>query len=277
MYTRQCPKCGNELSYKSKYNRNFAEKTNIICRSCSAKKRDNESNWKKYNEEIQAGIRKNPWEGRSHSEISKKKISKAHIGKVLSTKTKEKISKSTTGEKNGMYGRSFFDVWVEKYGEEEALLKREKWRQKISNATKGENNPMYGKPIPQKSGNGTSGWYKKFYFRSLHELKFILVCERFELKIESAEHYKFHYENYDGNKRTYSPDFLVKEKYIVEVKPKKLMKTPLNKLKFNAANKFCDENNLKFKVVDFGIIEQYELDNLIKKNLVKLNESKNNK
>ncbi len=34
------------------------------------------------------------------------------------------------GEKNPMYGRTFYDVWVEKYGKEIADLKMEEWKQK---------------------------------------------------------------------------------------------------------------------------------------------------
>jgi hypothetical protein len=34
------------------------------------------------------------------------------------------------GEKNPMYGRSFYDVWVEKYGKEVADLKLKEWKEK---------------------------------------------------------------------------------------------------------------------------------------------------
>src|SRR5690606_1391982 len=100
------------------------------------------------------------------------------------------------------------------------------------------------------------GWYKEFYFRSLHELKFILVCERFKLKIRSSENLRIGYKSYNGNNRTYSPDFIVNELFLTEIKPKRLQSTPLNKLKFDAAIKYCNKNNLKFKIKDFGIVHQ---------------------
>ncbi|MBR4316812.1 MAG: hypothetical protein IKP65_07630 [Alphaproteobacteria bacterium] len=40
-------------------------------------------------------------------------------------------------------------------------------KKKYSEKSKGKNNPMYGKPAPKGSGNGVSGWYKGWFFRSL--------------------------------------------------------------------------------------------------------------
>ena len=47
---------------------------------------------------------KHPWINRNHTAESKEKISNSHKGKQLSTETKNKISKSTSGENNPMYG-----------------------------------------------------------------------------------------------------------------------------------------------------------------------------
>lgn len=184
---------------------------------------------------------------------------------------KEKMSKLTNGKNNPMYGKKVFDIWVEKYGIEEAIKRKRNWKIKQSINSKGKNNPMYGKETPLKSGYGIHGWYKTFYFRSLHELKFILVCERFNLKIMPAEKIRIKYLSYTGNERTYSPDYVVDDKYLVEVKPQKLHTTPLNVLKFESAKKYCKENNLKFKVLDFGIIYQQQLNEYILNNTIKLN------
>lgn len=264
MYTRKCPNCENEISYKSEISLNNAIKKETICFSCNGKK----NGWSKVNKK-RIG-ENNPFYGKNHSIETKNKISNKNKGKIYSEEVNKK--KALPGSKNGMFGKSIYEVWVEKYGEEVANKKREDWKFKISKKNKGEGNPMYGKPVPKKSGNGISGWYKDFYFRSLHELKFILICERFKINCVSAENLRFLYESYDGNKRTYSPDFLVEDKYIVEVKPKKLQGTPLNKLKFEAAKKYCKENNLRFKILDFGILTQNELDQLVKNKKIKLNE-----
>ena len=80
---------------------------------------------------------------------------------------------------------------------------------------------MYGKPSPQGSGNGWSGWYKGWYFRSLLELSYmILVIERFNISWSNGEKIKITYKNFSGINRNYFPDFLLNNKYIIEIKPK---------------------------------------------------------
>lgn len=273
---RKCPICGNIIIHHSIYNKNSAEKKQTPCRSCSSKNR-----YKKYgsyiniiNAEVKSGKRKNGFQGKTHTSKTKKIISLNHLKNIESYKTPEfrnKMSEVTRGVKNPMYGKNVFNVWVKKYGIKEANRRDIERKKKWSLKSKGKNNPMYGKKSPMKSGKGVSGWYKEFYFRSLHELKFILICERFKLKVRTSEHLRICYENYDGTNRTYSPDFIVNDMFLTEIKPKRLQLTPLNKLKFNAAVKYCNENNLKFKVKDFGIVYQDQLDELIKNNLVKLN------
>jgi len=95
---------------------------------------------------------------------------------------------------------------------------------------------MYGKPSPEGSGNGWSGWYKGFYFRSLMELSFIKLMIDNDIKIKSGEKEIFSIKYYDvlNNKhKTYFADYYLPEfNLYVEIKPKKLVNTYLNKLKF---------------------------------------------
>jgi hypothetical protein len=275
-YTRKCPECNEIITHKTKYSRNQCDHNKRPCRSCSSKIR-----YKNYgstidiiNAEVKSGERKNGFQNHVHSIESKNLISQSHLNNSDSYKTPEfrdKMRIISSGENNSMYGKTVFDIWVEKYGIEEANKRDSNRRKKWSSKSKGKNNPMYGKEPPQKSGNGISGWYNSFFFRSLHELKFILICERFKLKIISAEKIRIKYLSYTGNERTYSPDFIVDNKYLIEVKPKKLHNTPLNLLKFASVIEYCKENELKFKVLDFGIVPQYQLNELIAKNIVKLN------
>ena len=82
---------------------------------------------------------------------------------------------------------------------------------------------MYGKPAPIGSGNGWSGWYKGWYFRSLLELSFMInVIERFNMPWISAENqtYKISYVDTNLKQRNYYADFIIDNKYIVECKPK---------------------------------------------------------
>lgn len=274
-YTRKCPNCKSVISHTSKYNRNAHEKKMTLCRTCSGKAR-----YKKYggyidiiNEDVKSGKRKNGFQDKKHTTKSRKLISESHLNNCESYRTpefREKMRIISSGESNPMHGKTVYGIWVEKYGVEEAnrrdVIRRKKWSLKSS----GKNNPMYGKETPKKAGNGISGWYKEFYFRSLHELKFILTCERFKLKIISAGKIRVKYLSYTGNDRTYTPDFIISDKFLVEVKPIKLQNTPLNLLKFESARKYCNENNLKFKVLDFGIVYQKQLDELIMNNIIKL-------
>lgn len=275
-YTRNCPICSAILTHKNKYSRNILEKKKSPCRACSCKIGyiKHGSYIDTINKEVKAGLRKNGFADRKHSIESKKIMSETHKNNLESYKTQEfrdKMSVVTSGNKNPMYGKTVYGVWIEKYGKEEAdrrdLIRKSKW----SISSSGKNNGMYGKEAPKKAGYGISGWYGEFFFRSLHELQFILVCERFKIPIVSAEKLRFKYISYNGIERTYSPDYIVDNKYLVEVKPKRLQTTPLNLLKFEAAKKYCDVNNMKFKVIDFGILEIEHLYELIGDNLVILN------
>jgi len=143
----------------------------------------------------------------------------------------------------------------------------EETKLKISKATSGKNNPMYGKPSPQGSGNGWSGWYKGWFFRSLMELSFMInVIERFNFKWESAENkkYKIEYKDWNNNERTYYADFILNEKYMIEIKPMKLHNSKSIILKKNAAIDFCKKNNLKYKLIDpIKILSKKDLINMI--------------
>lgn len=89
----------------------------------------------------------------------------------------------------------------------------------------------------------------------------INVIEAKNYEWESAESKKFsiQYVDYNGNDRTYRPDFLINKKVLVEIKPKKLMETPTNLLKKEAAIKFCDVNNLEFRMIDIKILGREKL------------------
>jgi len=85
--------------------------------------------------------------GRIKSEQHCKNLSKSLTGKIsplkgkklkpLSIKAKLNISKAQTGvrigNKNPMFGKSFYDVWIIKYGKETANKKYAEWRQKRIN------------------------------------------------------------------------------------------------------------------------------------------------
>lgn len=73
----------------------------------------------------------------SVNELRKQKISKT-LKKRFSLMTKEQIKKrnGNNGIKNGMFGRKLIDVWIEKYGKNEAELRYKKWLKKLSKKDK---------------------------------------------------------------------------------------------------------------------------------------------
>jgi hypothetical protein len=81
---------------------------------------------------------------------------KRNLNKKFSAEINEK--KSSKGEKNPMFGKSFYEIWLDKYGKEEADKRLESFKNKkrgvkhteshknsISKSLTGEKNPFYGK------------------------------------------------------------------------------------------------------------------------------------
>lgn len=261
--TRVCPVCDGIVTYKSKISHKKALRLDRPCITCSNKERCNRPE-----ERIKNSLRlkeyyktnPNPFFGKEHTKETKDKIRVSLSGK-------------TSGTNNGMYGKNFFDIWVEKYGKEVADEKLVELRRKQSLASSGENNPMYGKTSPKGSGNGWSGWYKGWFFRSLHELTFMInVIERFGFEWKSAEtnQYKIGYIDYKGTNRNYFPDFILNDKYLVECKPRKLWESKTVLDKKNAALEFCKNNGLIYKMVDVGKLSEEKLKSLYDNNEIKL-------
>lgn len=254
MYSRKCPKCLKEIKYENKYTRNRLEKTKCLCRECSFKIR--EMNYTLEQKIIMAEKKSNSSKGEKNS----------FWGKKHSVETIEILrDKSSINNARAMTGKSFYDVWLEKYGKDVADEKLKMYKNNASNRSKGEKNPMYGKPSPMGSGNGWSGWYNEWFFRSLLELSYMInVIERFNLKWESGEtmKHKIEYIDYKGAKRNYFPDFIIEDKYVVECKPLKLLESQIVKDKINAAREFCSKNNLIFKVREINKLSKEEIYNL---------------
>lgn len=163
------------------------------------------------------------------------------------------------GKSNGMYGRSFYEAWVEKYGKEEADKKLEDYKKRKSEKSSGKNNPMYGRPAPKGSGNGISGWYKGWFFRSLRELSYMVnVIEKEGHKwrsLDNTSDFRIKYLDKDGHERSYCPDFLIDDNIIVEIKPKKLQELDLVVRKQNAAIMYCKSRNMRHIITDVEIMD----------------------
>ena len=183
---------------------------------------------------------RNSYEGLSKEELKERNEKTSHYGKS-----------------NGMYGKSVYDVWLEKYGKEEADRRKEEMRRKKSEKLSGKNNPMYGKSAPRGSGNGISGWYKGWYFRSLRELSYminVIEKEGHEWRsLDNTSDFRIKYLDKDGHERSYCPDFLIDDKIVVEIKPEKLQGIECNSRKKDAALIFCLARNYEYKIIDIEI------------------------
>lgn len=189
---------------------------------------------------------------------------------------KDRQRKQCIGSGNPMYGKNVYDVWVEKYGKEEADRKMDILNKKRSENAKGSRNNMFGKSTPKCGGKGISGYYKDFYFRSLHELYYILtVLEPNNIPIVSAERkdLTIPYINYDGSQRTYRADFIVGNT-LIEIKPKRLVNSPLVNIKKEAAIKFCESKGMKYDLITFNTIDYSTIEEKYKLGEIKIDERK---
>lgn len=263
-FSRNCPNCNKLIYYKNKYNLKNSEKRKALCKSCAIKRRITEEDRLLMSERIKGENNpmygkikeKNPFYKKIHTVETKEKIRQKAKGRIVSEDTRKKLSTINSGKNNPMFNKTFYKIWEEKYGKELAIQKYKEWKEKISKTNSGENNPMYGKPAPIKSGNGWSGWYKGWYFRSLRELSYMInVIEKLNLNWKCAEKscYAIPY-FYNNKNRNYYADFILNDKYLIEIKPKTLWETDLNKNKRKFALKFCKENNLVYKIRDPKLI-----------------------
>jgi hypothetical protein len=281
-YQRNCPKCSKVIDYGTIYAMRNAERDNRKCKSCALSEHSNKDEVKKQRSENMKGSKNpmygkvgdaNPFYGKSHTEaaISRMKEVRNNNSELYkSEEFRKKMSEVTIGKNNGMYGKSVYERWVELYGTDVANDKLFDMKEKISVKTSGENNPMYGKPAPTGSGNGWSGWYKGWYFRSILELSYMInIIERFNIPWVSAETNKYAIPYiWEGVKKTYFADFILDNRYMVELKPTSLQKTKQNITKFEHAEEFCKDKSLIYKVTDIPKIKKEQLIDLVKSGLV---------
>ena len=288
-FFRNCPECGNEIGYTNKYNYLKAEKMAKLCKSCGVKKSITSERLIAMKERVSGNKNPmygmigelNPFFGKHHTDESKNKmVLNKDYSKYHTKDFKNKISKLKKGKNNSMYGKTFYSIWVEKYGIDIANQKLDNFKKQQSINNKGSKNSMYGKTTPQGSGNGWSGWYNGWFFRSIKELTYMIkIIERFNLTWESAEQNKYliRYRDYNNEIRTYRCDFIINNKYLVEIKPKNLFNSDNVKRKKIAAIDFCEKNSLKYKLTTIDNLSSQELINLYENNKIKFIDRYNKK
>jgi hypothetical protein len=258
-YKRNCPICNKELTHKHYVSFIASLKKNKPCSKCSNIERANRPEERIKNSQRQLGTRvgkDNHFYGKTHTNKTKELI--------RVKRAKQLIPK---GIDNPLFGKKLEEI----VGKEKANNIKTK---KSINYT-GKGNPMYGKPSPNGSGNGWSGWYNGWFFRSILELSYMIkVINRYNIQWESGENkkYKIEYIDKNGIPRNYFPDFIIAKKYIVEIKPNKLKNTISVLEKRNAAIKHSNKLNMKYKITNVPPLTDIELKELIDTNKIQLTE-----
>jgi len=250
-FKRECPKCNKELTYKSKTAFVRAEKLNKNCRSCAHDNMFGENN---------------NFYGKKHTAEAIRKNKETQKGRHHSPNTEFGALPQNRNT------RPIYEIWVEKYGQEEADRKITLENIRKSEAMKGEKNPFYGKVPPQGSGNGWSGWYKGWFFRSLRELSYMIkVIEKEDLVWEPGEQkaLRITYVRYDGELSSYYADFLLEKNRLIECKPKSLHSSVVVTLKKEAAEKFCSERNWTYELLEPEMLSEEEIFSLHKNGIIK--------
>jgi len=275
---RNCPNCGKTITHNNEKNCNWAQKQNRLCRSCSCVVRNSKPEYKeKHKHFLDRFCSKgsnigedNPFFGKKHKLETIEKFKSKDMSYLKTLEFSKTMSKVTSGTGNPMYGKSVYEVWVKKFGEEKANNLLAQLKQKHSLNNSGAGNPMYGKPTPQGSGNGWSGWYNKWFFRSIRELSYVVgVLEKQNLAWKPAEKIKINYINWQGVERTYRPDFIVENKFLVEIKPCKLFSSPTVLAKAKAAKAYCEERALEYQLLDPAILSDQEIYELKIRGIIK--------
>lgn len=96
---------------------------------------------------------------------------------------------------------------------------------------------------------GYQGNFKNIHFRSLLELSYMITLDRLNIKWESGEEIRLKIQYEFEGIRSYFPDLIIDDKYLVEIKPTDMQNEPKNLAKFAAARQYCAENSLIFKVI----------------------------
>lgn len=290
-----CPKCGKKCFHKSKsLLTNFEWRmkrgqTRGWCKECVTNDEDLRQKKRDYYKThacpMSGRTTYDIWVEKYGVDVANQKMeeyrrheSEAYHSMTDEQKAEHARKSARHGSQNGMYGKSVYERWTELYGKDEADRRYSVWHEKLKrNAKIGKDNPNFGKVPPVGAGNGWSGWYKGWYFRSLKELTYmidVIEANGFTWKGVETKDFNISYE-IDGKQHVYHGDFLVNDRIFVEIKPKRLMNTKINVAKKEAALKFCKEHGYEYHMVDVKNISYDRLLELVNDGSVRLIEKFN--
>lgn len=271
-FNRPCPNCGTTIAYQNKHSLSTGTRRKSLCKRCTSIKTGFTARFATPGRNTGTA---NGFFGKTHTADARRRMGQQDRSHSKTDEFRQKMSEVTKGENNPMFGRRIMDVWVEKYGADAAQVRNGEWRRRLSVATSGSNNPMFGKPSPQGAGNGWSGWYKGWYFRSIRELSYVVMyLEPSGVMWRTAEALgiRIPYVDPTGHERTYTPDFLVNERQLVEIKPLRLHGSPLVVAKKAAAEKFCGLHGFEYLLLSPEVLSDDAIRQLVDAGEVKWTE-----
>lgn len=185
--------------------------------------------------------------------------------------TSMQIKMSTNGTVSQRNRDNIGKTYEELYGVEKAT----KLKHEASLRIRGTNNPMYGKPSNFIT-KCLQGFYKGHYFRSSYELTYLVYLINTGTLFESGELCKHRIEYvYEGITKSYFPDFyLVKEGLTIEIKPERLVNTPINIAKFTRARELLGDSFIILTEKDLQLLTKDAIDIMYYYGLITLKEKK---
>lgn len=251
-WKRECPRCHRELTYKNKY---ACKRTqDKFCRQC-----------------VMTGSN-NPFFGKHHKQETIEVLKRHDKSYTKTPEFAQKVKDAMVGVDTS---RDVIQIWIDKYGFEEAQRLETQRRSNLSKTMSGEGNPMFGKPAPRASGGGIKGWYGLHFFRSLRELAYMLQLDAEGKRWRTGETSEFvitYINPYTNTLGTYRPDFIVEDVLMVECKPANLQGTIIVRTKAQAARDFCAHKKMIYEFVDPEKLSWEKLFELEQSGLVKLTE-----
>ncbi len=209
----------------------------------------------------------------------RRKLSESSRGRVFTPAHKEKISEGLKGEKNGQYGKPISEKrkrkMLDTYFNHGGLEKTKKWlnspagRAALEKTIKTTKSREFRKRISHiitqkilrgeirlnvnsKQGYHVSPKAGRVYYRSSYELAYYKMLDRDGDVISyTTEPFSIPYV-FEGKEKNYVPDILVVRKQsieLIEVKPQKLVELPVNQSKAEAAEEYCEDKDIDYKII----------------------------
>jgi hypothetical protein len=244
-------KISNIQKQRSKFNINYWKKLGYNESVAEEKIKDIQSSLsKKSNQVFDIEF----WKSNGLSDFDAREKIKIHSEKRSCFNTKFWLNKGLTAKESILKVRDLQNNWdlskkINQIGETAAIEWFKNRKQALSKKMTGSGNPMYNKPVPVGSGAGISGYYKNYYFRSLTEYYAIknfeikninFICNDVSKKKNSKKitvKYKL-----NGVDRTYTPDFVLNNDTVCEVKNSYTINSKETKEKLKALRKFIEKS-----------------------------------